>query len=148
MSGGISIGFVDIAVFLFALDHVRCFLIRSFLVRNWCGTLRKGNHAPDGRPSLDQRAPNWASASPKHCRMVSSQPYHFPAIFFPLQNLAGLPFGHVAVADGLVNCASRGMQIALSGRTAPASSPELGVLPQAAIAGCFSYLSVNIRLQI
>jgi amidohydrolase len=57
-----------------------------------------------------------------------------PDFVFSLHNLPGLPLGQVAVAEGLVNCASRGMQIVLSGRTAHASSPELGVSPQAAIA--------------
>jgi amidohydrolase len=57
-----------------------------------------------------------------------------PDFVFSLHNLPGLPLGQVAVAEGLVNCASRGMQIVLSGRTAHASSPELGISPQAAIA--------------
>jgi metal-dependent amidase/aminoacylase/carboxypeptidase family protein len=57
-----------------------------------------------------------------------------PDFVFSLHNLPGLPLGHVSVAEGLVNCASRGMQIVLSGRTAHASSPELGVSPKAAIA--------------
>jgi hypothetical protein len=37
MSGGIMDAFVDFAVFSFEFDRVRCFLFRSFLVRNWCG---------------------------------------------------------------------------------------------------------------
>src|SRR5437868_6882310 len=37
MSGRISISFVDFAVFSFDFVRVRCALIRSFLVRNWCG---------------------------------------------------------------------------------------------------------------
>jgi amidohydrolase len=57
-----------------------------------------------------------------------------PDFVFSLHNLPGLPLGHASVAEGLVNCASRGMQIVLSGRTAHASSPELGVSPKAAIA--------------
>jgi amidohydrolase len=56
-----------------------------------------------------------------------------PDFVFALHNLPGLPLGHVAIAEGLVNCASRGMQIMLSGRTAHASNPELGVSPQKAI---------------
>ncbi|MCA1453654.1 amidohydrolase [Bradyrhizobium sp. BRP22] len=56
-----------------------------------------------------------------------------PDFVFALHNLPGLPLGHVAIADGLVNCASRGMQIKLSGRTAHASNPELGVSPQRAV---------------
>ena len=57
-----------------------------------------------------------------------------PDFVFSLHNLPGLPLGHASVAEGLVNCASRGMQIALTGRTAHASSPEFGVSPQRAIA--------------
>ena len=37
MSGGITIGFVDLAVFLFQSDRVHCASVGSFLVRNWCG---------------------------------------------------------------------------------------------------------------
>jgi hypothetical protein len=36
MSGRISIGFIDFAVYSFAFDRIRCVLVRSFLVRNWC----------------------------------------------------------------------------------------------------------------
>jgi amidohydrolase len=57
-----------------------------------------------------------------------------PDFVFSLHNLPGLPLGHVSLAEGLVNCASRGMQIVLTGRTAHASSPEFGVSPQTAIA--------------
>jgi amidohydrolase len=57
-----------------------------------------------------------------------------PDFVFSLHNLPGLPLGHVSVDEGLVNCASRGMQIALTGRTAHASSPEFGVSPKRAIA--------------
>jgi len=37
MSGGITIGFVEIALFLSQSDRVRCASVGSFLVRNWCG---------------------------------------------------------------------------------------------------------------
>jgi amidohydrolase len=56
-----------------------------------------------------------------------------PDFVFSLHNLPGLPLGQVSIAEGLVNCASRGMQIKLSGRTSHASNPELGVSPQAAL---------------
>jgi hypothetical protein len=36
MSAGISTGFIDFAAFSFDSDRVRCVLVRSFLVRNWC----------------------------------------------------------------------------------------------------------------
>jgi amidohydrolase len=57
----------------------------------------------------------------------------WPDFAFALHNLPGLPLGQVALAEGLVNCASRGMQIRLFGRTAHASTPELGVSPRAAL---------------
>jgi amidohydrolase len=56
-----------------------------------------------------------------------------PDFVFALHNLPGVSLGKVAVSEGLVNCASRGMRIALSGKTAHASNPELGVSPQGAI---------------
>jgi len=37
MTGRISIGFVDFAVFSFGLHPVRYILAQSFLMRNWCG---------------------------------------------------------------------------------------------------------------
>ncbi|MGG2477061.1 amidohydrolase, partial [Rhizobium sp. BR5] len=52
---------------------------------------------------------------------------------FSLHNLPGLPLGHVSVLEGPVNCASRGIKIRLSGKTAHASSPEHGVSPMRAI---------------
>jgi amidohydrolase len=56
-----------------------------------------------------------------------------PDFAFALHNLPGLPLGQVALAEGVVNCASRGLQIKLFGRTAHASTPELGISPQAAL---------------
>lgn len=53
---------------------------------------------------------------------------------FALHNLPGLPLGRVVLADGPVNCASRGMRIALMGRTAHASLPEHGISPMTAVA--------------
>jgi amidohydrolase len=50
-----------------------------------------------------------------------------PDFVFSLHNLPGLSLGYVSIAEGLVNCASRGMQIELTGRTSHASSPELGL---------------------
>jgi hypothetical protein len=40
MSDGITIGFVDVAVFLPQSDRARCASVGSFLVRNWCGHVR------------------------------------------------------------------------------------------------------------
>jgi amidohydrolase len=56
-----------------------------------------------------------------------------PDYSFSLHNLPGLPLGHVSVLEGPVNCASRGIKIRLSGKTAHASSPEHGVSPMRAI---------------
>lgn len=56
-----------------------------------------------------------------------------PDFSFSLHNLPGLPFGHVWLKNGVANCASRGMKITLSGRTAHASMPETGSSPIAAV---------------
>ena len=48
---------------------------------------------------------------------------------FAIHNEPGLPFGHVATRAGLMNCASRGLAITLSGRTSHAAEPELAVSP-------------------
>lgn len=52
---------------------------------------------------------------------------------FSLHNLPGLPFGHVSLIEGPVNCASRGIRISLGGKTAHASSPEDGLSPMQAM---------------
>ncbi|NBJ10076.1 amidohydrolase [Microvirga arsenatis] len=52
-----------------------------------------------------------------------------PDFAFALHNLPGMPFGKVALAEGPVNCASRGMRIVLTGKTAHASMPEFGISP-------------------
>lgn len=56
-----------------------------------------------------------------------------PDFSFSLHNLPGLPLGHVSLIDGPVNCASRGLKIKLSGKTAHASMPEYGISPMRAI---------------
>jgi amidohydrolase len=53
---------------------------------------------------------------------------------FAIHNFPGLPLGLVLVADGPVNCASRGMKVVLQGRTAHASQPETGTSPAPALA--------------
>ncbi|SMX49197.1 amidohydrolase [Maliponia aquimaris] len=50
-----------------------------------------------------------------------------------LHNLPGLPLGAVALRDGPVNCASRGLRVRLTGRTAHASEPEKGQSPGMAL---------------
>lgn len=64
-----------------------------------------------------------------------------PDYAFALHNLPGLPLGHVALDEGPVNCASRGMRIALTGKTAHASMPEHGTSPMTAVAALMPALS-------
>nr|WP_250810495.1 amidohydrolase [Neorhizobium tomejilense] len=57
-----------------------------------------------------------------------------PDYSFSLHNMPGLPLGHAWLKDGIVNCASRGLRISLTGRTAHASMPETGISPVPAVA--------------
>ena len=57
-----------------------------------------------------------------------------PDISFAYHNMPGIPLGHAALKAGPANCASRGMRIVLSGKTAHASMPEFGVSPMSAVA--------------
>lgn len=57
-----------------------------------------------------------------------------PDLAFALHNLPGLPLGKAALTEGPVNCASRGLRIVLSGKTAHASMPEFGISPVNAVA--------------
>ena len=57
-----------------------------------------------------------------------------PDFAFSYHNMPGLAFGWAALAAGPVNCASRGMRIVLSGKTAHASTPEFGISPMRAVA--------------
>jgi amidohydrolase len=56
-----------------------------------------------------------------------------PDLSFSCHNMPGIPLGRAWLAAGPVACASRGMRIALSGRTAHAAQPEAGVSPAAAL---------------
>ena len=56
-----------------------------------------------------------------------------PDMALSLHNLPGLPFGDVALREGPVNCASRGLRITLSGKTAHASTPQDGLSPMSAM---------------
>jgi amidohydrolase len=56
-----------------------------------------------------------------------------PDLSFSLHNMPGMPLGHVWLTTGIVNCASRGMKIVLSGKTAHASMPQQGVSPMRAM---------------
>ncbi len=64
-----------------------------------------------------------------------------PDFAFSLHNLPGMPLGHVALKTGPVNCASRGMLIRLTGKTAHASQPEAGISPMRAMASLMPQLT-------
>lgn len=53
---------------------------------------------------------------------------------FALHNMPGLPLGAVCVQAGPANCASVGVKVVLTGRTAHASAPQTGVSPGPALA--------------
>ncbi|WP_319518264.1 amidohydrolase [uncultured Martelella sp.] len=57
-----------------------------------------------------------------------------PDFAFALHNWPGLPLGHAILSEGPAHCASRGMKIVLTGRTAHASQPETGLSPASALA--------------
>ncbi|MGO4389094.1 amidohydrolase [Microvirga sp. 2YAF29] len=57
-----------------------------------------------------------------------------PDFVFALHNLPGMKLGKVALIEGPVSCASRGMRITLTGKTAHASMPETGLSPANAMA--------------
>jgi amidohydrolase len=73
-------------------------------------------------------------ADPRYARIA-------PDFAFSLHNLPGTPLGHVRLKEGVVNCASRGMRIALTGKTAHSSMPETGVSPMAAISALMPALT-------
>ena len=64
-----------------------------------------------------------------------------PDYAFAIHNLPGMPLGRVAIVDGPTTCASRGMIVRLTGRTAHASMPETGLSPMQAVAGLMPRLS-------
>ncbi|GAA6203163.1 amidohydrolase [Aquicoccus sp. SU-CL01552] len=57
-----------------------------------------------------------------------------PDFSFAIHNMPGMPLGEVALAEGPSACASRGMRITLTGKTAHASQPETGISPMTALA--------------
>lgn len=57
-----------------------------------------------------------------------------PDFAFALHNFPGLALGQARIAAGAMNCASRGMRLRLTGRTAHASMPETGISPAPALA--------------
>ncbi|WP_299896677.1 amidohydrolase [uncultured Ruegeria sp.] len=56
-----------------------------------------------------------------------------PDIVLSLHNLPGLELGAVELCVGPANCASRGMQIVLTGKTSHAAAPQDGVSPAGAL---------------
>lgn len=63
---------------------------------------------------------------------------------FSIHNMPGVAFGRGELKSGAVNCASQGLKITLSGKTAHASQPEKGTSPGVALAAlidCFTRLS-------
>ena len=63
-----------------------------------------------------------------------------PDFAFAIHNEPGLPFGYVGTRAGLINCASRGFVVRLSGRTSHAAEPELASSPISLIGPIISSL--------
>lgn len=57
-----------------------------------------------------------------------------PDITLSLHNMPGVPLGHAWLRTGTVNCASQGLKIIFTGRTAHASLPHTGLSPAPAAA--------------
>jgi amidohydrolase len=57
-----------------------------------------------------------------------------PDWVFAVHNMPGVPRGQALIAPGAANCASAGLRLAFTGRTAHASQPEAGVSPAPALA--------------
>ncbi|MEL6745194.1 MAG: amidohydrolase, partial [Pseudomonadota bacterium] len=53
---------------------------------------------------------------------------------FAIHNGPGRPFGMASTRAGLINCASQGLAITMTGKTAHAANPEDGVSPTIALA--------------
>lgn len=64
-----------------------------------------------------------------------------PDLSISLHNMPGIAIGHADLAEGIVCCASRGMEVKLTGRTAHASRPETGTSPLQALATLMPALS-------
>jgi len=57
-----------------------------------------------------------------------------PDYAFALHNMPGIPFGQAHLAPGPFACASQGLKITLTGKTAHASLPQTGLSPALALA--------------
>ena len=70
-------------------------------------------------------------------RAVVSEPNYLtikPDWAFAIHIEPGRPFGYVSTCPGLINCASLGLKIKLSGKTAHAADPNNGISPSNAVA--------------
>ncbi len=79
-----------------------------------------GARAVVADPAFSEIAPDWA---------------------FAIHNEPGRPFGYVSTRVGLINCASQGLAIRLTGKTSHAANPEDGVSPAMAVAELLPVLS-------
>ena len=68
-----------------------------------------------------------------------------PDLALSLHNLPGLPLGAAALAEGPVNCASRGLRAVFEGRTSHAAEPEAGRSPAVALAHLIERLPALAR---
>lgn len=93
-----------------------------------------GARAVVADPAYNQIRPDWA---------------------FAIHNEPGRPFAHVSTRAGLINCASQGQKITLTGKTAHAANPEDGLSPALAVSqlipaldalGCAEKLDDDFRL--
>lgn len=64
-----------------------------------------------------------------------------PDLAFSLHNLPGLPFGHAVLESGPANCASVGLRLCFTGRTAHAAEPHKAITPAPALAHLVPALS-------
>jgi amidohydrolase len=64
-----------------------------------------------------------------------------PDYTFSLHNMPGIPFGKSWIRPGAANCASCGLKISLTGKTAHASMPETGASPAPAVAALIPALT-------
>ncbi len=64
-----------------------------------------------------------------------------PDYVLSLHNLPGLELGEVELCQGPTNCASRGMRIALTGKTSHAAAPQDGVSPAGALSALIQELT-------
>jgi amidohydrolase len=68
-----------------------------------------------------------------------------PDYAFAYHNVPGLPLGEIGLRSGPANCASRGMQILLTGKSSHAAAPEDGLSPGPAMATLMTALPALSR---